>query len=90
MTESTASTAPVAPPKPSFWEDVIDIFFQPAAVFRRRQKASAWPPLLFVTLAIGVIVFATFNTFEPVFDADVARKIPEADGEESAGDAGTD
>ena len=72
MTESTSTPATPAP-QTSFWEDVIDIFVSPAAVFRRRQNTSVWPPMLFVALSIGVITFATFNTLEPVFDAEFSR-----------------
>ena len=73
MTEST-STPIAAAPKTSFWEDVIDIFVSPAAVFRRREKTSVWPPMLFVALSIAVIFFATFNTLEPIFDAEFSRR----------------
>jgi hypothetical protein len=59
--------------KTSFWEDVIDIFVQPAAVFRRREKSSPWPPMLFVAISIGLIFFVTFNTLEPIFDAEFSR-----------------
>ena len=72
MTEST-STPTISAPLPSFWEDVIDIFVSPAAVFRRRQNTSVWPPMLFVALSIAVISFATFNTLEPIFDAEFSR-----------------
>src|SRR5215475_2733111 len=70
-----ASTAPSAPQKASFWEDLIDIFFSPANVFRRNEGKSVWPPLLFVSLAIGVIFFATFNQLEPIFDAEFTRNM---------------
>jgi hypothetical protein len=73
MTESTTTAAPLKLTQSSFWEDVIDIFFQPADVFRRREHRSAWPPMLFVAISIGVIFFATFNTLEPAFGADIAR-----------------
>lgn len=74
MSESSAAGAATgAPPQPSFWEDVIDIFFQPAAVFRRRQNRSAWPPMLFVAIAVGVIFFVIFNTLQPMFDAEFMR-----------------
>lgn len=73
MSESPAAAAATATPQPSFWEDVIDIFFQPAAVFRREQHRSVWPPLLFVAIAIGVIFFVTFNTLQPIFDAEFTR-----------------
>ena len=70
-----SSTAPAAPQKASFWEDLIDIFFSPANVFRRNQDKSVWPPLLFVTLAIGVIFFATYNQLAPIFDAEFTREM---------------
>jgi hypothetical protein len=73
MTESASASAPAKPAQSSFWEDVIDIFFQPAEVFRRRQNRSFWPPMLFVAISIGIIFFATFNTLEPAFGADMAR-----------------
>jgi Yip1-like protein len=62
-----------APPKVSFWEELIDIFFSPVGVFRRQENKSFWPPMLFVALSIGVIVFVTFNTLEPIFDAEFTR-----------------
>lgn len=77
MTESTAA-APAKPAQSSFWEDVIDIFFQPSDVFRRREHRSAWPPMLFVAISIGIIFFATFNTLEPVFTAEFTRKTAQA------------
>jgi len=76
MTESTAPAA--VAPKTSFWEDVFDIFVTPAAVFRRRQNSSVWPPMLFVAIAIGIIVFATFNTLQPIFDAEYSRAMAKA------------
>lgn len=73
MTESTAATTAAPVKKTSFWEDVIDIFFSPVEVFRRRQDSSVWPPMLFVAIAIGLITYATFNTLEPMFDAEFMR-----------------
>ena len=67
-----------APPKASFWEDLIDIFLSPADVFRREQNKSVWPPMLFVAIAVGVIFFVTFNTLEPIFDAEFARNTAKA------------
>jgi hypothetical protein len=77
MTESTAA-APSKPVQSSFWEDVIDIFLQPADVFRRRENRSVWPPMLFVAISIGVIFFATFNTLEPIFAAEFQRNAVKA------------
>lgn len=81
MTEPSSVAAPSAPTSPksaSFWEDLIDIFFSPAAVFRRNETKSVWPPLLFVSLAIGIIFFATFNQLEPIFDAEFTRNMAKA------------
>jgi hypothetical protein len=69
----TTPAAPAPAPKVSFFEDLIDIFFSPAAVFRRRENSSAWLPMLFVAAAIGLITFATFNTIEPIFSAEFQR-----------------
>jgi len=71
---STAAPAPAAASSGSFWESIIDIFYQPSEVFRRRLNTSVWPPMLFDAIAIGLIVFATFNTLQPVFDAEFARQ----------------
>jgi len=74
MTDPAAvDTTSRAPAKASFWEDAIDIFFSPADVFRREENKSFWPPMLLVALAIGIIVFVTFNTLEPIFDAEFTR-----------------
>lgn len=75
MTESTASSATGASKQPSFWEDLLDIYFSPADVFRRQQNKSVWPPMLFVAIAIGVVFYFTFNTLEPIFEAEFARSM---------------
>jgi len=76
MTESTASSVPTAPAQASFWEDLIDIFYQPVAVFRRRVKGTAWAPFLFVVIAMGIITYATFPAIQPAIDGDTARMLP--------------
>ena len=52
---------------------MINIFIQPADVFRRRQHTSVWPPLLFVAISIGVIFAVTYSTLQPLFDAEFSR-----------------
>src|SRR5215510_194195 len=75
MTESASASVVTPPAKSSFWEDLIDILFSPAGVFRRWQFRSAWPPMLFVAIAIGVIAALTFNVLEPVIDAEMVRGV---------------
>ena len=76
MTESTVSVKPKE--QQGFFEDLIDIFVSPVGVFERAQHRSVWPPLLFVSLAIGIIFFVTFNTLEPIFDAEFQRNMAQA------------
>jgi hypothetical protein len=73
MSEPIAVGATVAPENTSFWEDLIDIFYQPSEVFARRRTASAWPPFLFVVLALSIITFATYNVISPAIEADMQR-----------------
>ena len=75
MTDSGASLSAAPSKAPSFWEDVIDIFVQPAEVFRRRQFKSAWPAVLFVTIVIGVISYFTFGTMFSMIDGDIKRSM---------------
>ena len=87
MTESTTHPSGIhvrSAEGPSFWEDLIDIFFRRRRCFAAAQNKSVWPPLLFVAISIGVIVFATFNTLQPIFEAEFTRGHREGDGEESA------
>ena len=63
----------VAPPTTPLWEDFVDIIFAPASVFRRRERASWLIPLLIVTVAIGVIAFASRGVLQPVMDAEFER-----------------
>jgi Yip1-like protein len=75
---STAAPAPAAASSGSFWESIIDIFYQPSEVFRRRLNTSVWPPMLFDAIVIGVIVFATFNVMQPIFDGEFTRSMAKA------------
>lgn len=68
-----STPAPAAPEKASFWEDVIDIFYQPSAVFRRRANGNAWWPFLFVVLGMSLLTILTFSAMEPVMEAEIRR-----------------
>jgi len=76
MTESAASTTPAPPATASFWEDLIDIFISPVAVFARRARASAWAPFLCVVIATAIITYATFPSVQPAFEGDFTRALP--------------
>jgi hypothetical protein len=67
-----------APPRASFVEDFIDIFYAPASVFERRRDASPWPALLVVTGLFALLSYASFKLLGPAIDADVARNMAAA------------
>jgi hypothetical protein len=72
-------TDPVVPTKPAArWEDFIDIFYAPDAVFRRRQNESFWPPLLIVSLLTGVVAYFTFDAMAVVFEGQIRASMAEA------------
>jgi hypothetical protein len=74
MSESNvASTAPAPAEKTSRWEDFIDILFSPSSVFRRREHDSWLMPMVILTLAVAVIVFASRGVMQPVFDAEFEK-----------------
>jgi Yip1 domain len=72
--EPTTSPAPVTGgEKSAIWEDFIDIFYAPSAVFARRKMGSFFIPLLVVTLFVGVTFFLTSESIRPIFDAEFDR-----------------
>lgn len=75
MTDTLDATVAKPAPEPSFWEDLVDIFFAPVGVFKRWAKKSFWPPLLFDAIAIAIISFFTFNTLQPAFEAEFDRNM---------------
>lgn len=70
---------PVATPVPapaaqsSRWEDFIDVFYAPAAVFRRRAAESFAVPLLVVAVAMAILAITNAGVLQPVIDAEFAR-----------------
>lgn len=67
-------TAPAAVKQPSLWEDLLEIFYAPRAVFERRRETPAFglALLLLVLLAIGLtLAFASLT--EPIFAAEFNR-----------------
>ena len=78
MTEPTiASAAPpaAAEQRVSFWEDLIDIFFEPVSVFRRRANASFWPPLLVAAVVMAAFSIANANVLQPILEGEMSRQM---------------
>lgn len=67
------TATPAQPEKASVWEDFIDIFYAPAAVFARRATGSFWIPMLVVAILSGVLFAVSMNVLQPAMDGDFAR-----------------
>lgn len=78
MTEPTAPARPAEKPGTARWDDYLEIFYSPSAVFRRREGTNPFPPLLILTVATLVLYFATRSAMQPVMDAEFARSMAQA------------
>ena len=75
--EPTAAGVPPAEEKAAVWEDFIDIFYAPSAVFERRKGRSPWPILAVVTAALAALMFAWQGALEPVMSLEMQRAMAE-------------
>lgn len=73
----TASVSPERPP--SLWEDLLEIFYAPTAVFTRRRETPAFglALVLFVLVMFG-LTFAFRGLMEPLFDVEINRSMAQA------------
>jgi hypothetical protein len=67
-------TSVAAPRSPSVWEDFVDIFVAPIAVFTRRRGRSFLVPLLVLTAIVGILIFGTKPLMQPVYDTMLAQQ----------------
>ena len=70
----TVNDAEPAPSKASLWEDFVDIFYNPSAVFARRANGEWGKPLVLLVVAATVLYFLTKNAMQPIMDAEFARR----------------
>lgn len=68
----TTPTTPVAAPAP-VWEDFLEIFYSPSAVFERRKASGFGIPLLVFVIGLTAAFYAGRTAMEPIFDAEFAR-----------------
>ncbi len=75
--ESLPPTAsPTASPgSASKWEDFIDIFYAPSAVFARRSASGFFIPMLVVTLLAGTLYLVNGAVWSQVMDAEMGRAL---------------
>lgn len=74
----TLPTLPVEPP-PSVWEDLLELFYAPRAVFERRRTTPAFGLALFVFfLGVVGLTVAFKDLTAPIFDAEFQRGMARA------------
>ncbi len=71
MTEATAAPTPSGT---SVWEDFVDIFTNPSAVFERRRDGQFGLALAVLAVLTGILAFALHNGLAPVMDAVIAKQ----------------
>ncbi|MEP6509166.1 MAG: YIP1 family protein [Gemmatimonadales bacterium] len=70
----TDATTAALPPKASVWEDFVDIFTNPSAVFERRRDGQFGLALAVLAVVTGILAFALHNGLAPVMDAVIAKQ----------------
>ena len=60
-------------PKASRWEDFIDIFYAPSAVFARRAASGFLLPMAVVTILTGALYIMNGAVWSQVMDAEMSR-----------------
>lgn len=60
------------------WEDLIDIIYSPSAVFARRSDGRYIGIALVLSVIFGVLGYVSLSALGPVFDAEFARGIAQA------------
>jgi hypothetical protein len=71
--DAPSTVEPKKPEKASLLDDFMDIFYAPSAVFARRANTNFWPPLLIISVLLGVIFFANRDLIDPIIEAEFAR-----------------
>ncbi|MEP6857186.1 MAG: hypothetical protein ABI994_02290, partial [Gemmatimonadales bacterium] len=62
------------PGRAGLWEDFVDIFYDPSAVFARRADGKYGMALLLLIAVGTVLFFLTKNAMSPIMDAEFARQ----------------
>lgn len=74
-----STPTPPAQRPPSVWEDLLEIFYAPTAVFERRRETPAFGlALLVLVVLIVALSFAFKGLSEGVFDAEFKRGMAQA------------
>lgn len=72
------SAASPAPEKAAVWEDFLDIFYAPSAVYARRENGGWLIPMLVVSITIGVLFLVNSRVMDPIMEAEMKRGMASA------------
>ncbi len=64
-----------SPSKSAAWEDVLDIFYSPRAVFERNKAGNYWMLLLILAVLAGGIAFLSQQLTSALGEAEIARAV---------------
>ena len=78
MTDPAAAPAPSQPEKTNLFDDFVDIFASPAAVFARRATSSPALPFFVVSALIVGMFFVNRNLMAPIMDAEMQKGLEAA------------
>ena len=73
--DAPLNDTPRAEPEASRWEDFIDIFYAPSAVFARRASSGFLLPMVVVTLLTGALYIMNSGVWSQVMDAEMSRAL---------------
>lgn len=71
MTDATTTPTPA---KAGLWEDFVDIFYQPSAVFERRRDGQFGMALVLLVVISTILYFALRNGLAPIMDAEISKQ----------------
>ncbi|MEP6692774.1 MAG: YIP1 family protein [Gemmatimonadaceae bacterium] len=60
-------------PQASVWEDLVDIWYAPSSVFRRRENGNYGIALVFVVALVGLLTFVAFRLLATPISLDATR-----------------
>lgn len=76
--ETTESIPPATVTPAAWWEDFIDIYMSPREVFTRRRDGRFVAALIFLTLMMALLYYASLGPLAAVYEAEFARGIAQA------------
>jgi len=75
MTTPAAALDAAPPARAALWEDLVDVFTQPRAVFERRRDGRFWLALVAFTVIGALTLFAARPVIQPAVERQISAQI---------------